>query len=37
MQVVFAWSLCFSVGYILVSIIPFKIGKFKAGYSFENI
>ena len=37
MQVVFAWSLCFSVGVVLISIIPLTIGRVKAGYSVENM
>ena len=37
MQVVFAWSLCLSVGVVLLSIIPLTISRIKAGYSFENM
>ena len=37
MQVVFAWSLCLSVGVVLISIIPLTIGRIKAGYSVENM
>ena len=37
MQVVFAWSLCLSVGVVLISIIPLTIGRIKAGYSIENM
>ena len=37
MQVVFAWTLCFSVGVVLLSIIPLTIGRLKAGYSIENM
>ena len=37
MNVVFAWSLCLSVGVILLSIIPLTIGRVKAGYSVENM
>ena len=37
MQVAFAWSLCLSVGVVLLSIIPLTIGRVKAGYSVENM
>ena len=37
MQVVFAWSLCLSVGVVLLSIVPLTIGRVKAGYSAENM
>ena len=37
MQVVFAWSLCLSVGVVLLSIIPLTIGRIKAGYSIKNM
>jgi len=37
MQVAFAWSLCLSVGVVLISIIPLTIGRIKAGYSVENM
>ena len=37
MQDVFAWSLCLSVGIVLLSIIPLTIGRIKAGYSVENM
>ena len=37
MQVAFAWSLCLSVGVVLLSIIPLTIGRVKAGYSIENM
>ena len=37
MQVVFAWSLCLSVGVVLLSIIPLTLGRIKAGYSVENM
>ena len=37
MQVAFAWSLCLSVGVVLISIIPLTIGRVKAGYSVENM
>ena len=37
MQVAFAWSLCLSVGIVLLSIIPLTIGRIKAGYSVENM
>jgi len=37
MQVAFAWSLCLSVGVVLLSIIPLTIGRGKAGYSVENM
>ena len=37
MQVVFAWSLCLSVGVVLLSIIPLTFGRVKAGYSYENM
>ena len=37
MQVAFAWSLCLSVGIVLLSIIPLTIGRVKAGYSVENM
>ena len=37
MQEVFAWSLCLSVGVVLLSIIPLTIGRVKAGYSVENM
>lgn len=37
MQVVFAWSLCLSVGVVLLSIIPLTLGRVKAGYSVENM
>ena len=37
MQVVFAWSLCLSVGVVLLSIIPLTVGRVKAGYSYENM
>ena len=37
MQLAFAWSLCLSVGVVLLSIIPLTIGRVKAGYSVENI
>ena len=37
MQVAFAWSLCLSVGVVLLSIIPLTVGRVKAGYSVENM
>ena len=37
MQVDFAWSLCLSIGVVLLSIIPLTIGRLKAGYSMENM
>ena len=37
MEVAFAWSLCLSVGVVLLSIIPLTIGRIKAGYSVENM
>ena len=37
MQVVFAWSLCLSVGVVLLSIIPLTIGRIKGGYSAQNM
>ena len=37
MQVVFALSLCLSVIVVLLSIIPLTLGRFKAGYSIENM
>ena len=37
MQVAFAWSLCLSVGVVLLSILPLTIGRVKAGYSVENM
>ena len=37
MQVAFSWSLCLSVGVVLLSIIPLTIGRVKAGYSVENM
>ena len=37
MQVAFAWSLCLSVGVVILSIIPLTIGRVKAGYSVENM
>tara|TARA_B100001989_G_scaffold218055_1_gene169406 strand:+ start:68 stop:472 length:405 start_codon:yes stop_codon:yes gene_type:complete len=37
MQLVFAWSLCLSVGVVLLSIIPLIIGRVKAGYSVKNM
>ena len=37
MNVVFAWSLCLSVGVVLLSIIPLTIGRLQAGYSIENM
>ena len=37
MEVVFAWSLCLSVGVVLLSIIPLTVGRVKAGYSYENM
>ena len=37
MQIVFAWSLCLSVGVVLISTIPLTLGRIKAGYSMENM
>tara|TARA_Y100000766_G_C18856665_1_gene581064 strand:- start:902 stop:1306 length:405 start_codon:yes stop_codon:yes gene_type:complete len=37
MKVVFAWSLCFSVAVVLLSIIPLTIGRVRAGYSVKNM
>ena len=37
MQIVFALSLCLSVIVVLLSIIPLTLGRFKAGYSIENM
>ena len=37
MNEVYAWSLCLSVGVVLLSIIPLTIGRIKAGYSVENM
>ena len=37
MPVVFAWSLCLSVGVVLLSIIPLTLGRMKAGYSIQNM
>ena len=37
MEVVFVWSLCLSVGVVLLSIIPLTVGRVKAGYSYENM
>ena len=37
MHVVFAWSLCLSVGVVLISIIPLTIARIRAGYSVENM
>ena len=37
MEVVFAWSLCLSVGVVLLSIIPLTIGRIKGGYSAQNM
>ena len=37
MQIIFAWSLCLSVGVVLISAIPLTIGRIKAGYSFDNM
>ena len=37
MQVAFAWSLCLSVGVVLLSIIPLTVVRVKAGYSVENM
>ena len=37
MPIVFAWSLCLSVGVVLLSTIPLTLGRVKAGYSIENM
>ena len=37
MKETFAWSLCLSVGVVLLSIIPLTIGRIKAGYSVDNM
>ena len=37
MKEVYAWSLCLSVGVVLLSIIPLTIGRIKAGYSVDNM
>ena len=37
MSVVFAWSLCLSVGVVLLSTIPLTIGRIKALYSMKNM
>ena len=37
MKETFAWSLCLSVGVVLLSIIPLTIGRVKAGYSVDNM
>ena len=37
MNEVYAWSLCLSVGIVLLSIIPLTLGRIKAGYSVKNM
>ena len=37
MELAFVWSLCLSVGVVLISIIPLTLGRIKAGYSVENM
>ena len=37
MKVIFAWSLCLSVGVVILSIIPLTVGRIKAGYSAKNM